>query len=56
MKDFDEWLTLGIENNWISKPYCDTHEGHPYLTVEQEKEFDEGHDPCVVVIQLKANE
>ena len=53
MNDFDDWLALGLEKGWITKPFCNTHEGYQFLTDEQEKEFDEGGDPCVVVIQIK---
>jgi hypothetical protein len=53
MNDFNSWLTLGLEKGWITEPFCNTHEGYQYLTDEQEKEFEEGSDPCVIVIQLK---
>lgn len=53
MNDFEDWLELGVEKNWVSKPFCNTHDGYQYLTDEQEKEFDEGGDPCVLVIQVK---
>ena len=52
-----DWLEKGISNEWITKPFCNTHESYLQLTEEQEKEFDEGGDPCIVVIQLlKGNE
>jgi hypothetical protein len=53
VNDFNEWLALGLEKEWITKPFCNTHEGYQFLTDEQEKKFDEGGDPCVVVIQIK---
>jgi hypothetical protein len=56
MNDFNEWLTLGIEKEWITKPFCNTHEGYPFLTSEQEEEFNQDGDPCVVVIQIKESE
>lgn len=56
MNNFDEWLAFGIEKGWITKPFCNTHDGYQYLTDEQERDFDLGGDPCVSVIQLKANE
>jgi hypothetical protein len=49
------WLTFGLKKQWITKPFCNTHEGYLQLTDEQEKEFDEGGDPCVIVIQLIEN-
>lgn len=54
--DFNDWLALGIEKEWITKPFCNTHEVYPFLSSEQEEEFDKGGDPCVVVIQIKESE
>ena len=56
MNNLDEWLAFGVEKGWITKPFCNTHDGYQYLTDEQERDFDLGGDPCVSVIQLKANE
>lgn len=52
-QEFEIWLTNGIERGWVSKPFCNTHEGDPYMTEEEEKEWDQGGDPCQVVIKLK---
>ena len=54
--DFNDWLALGLEKGWITEPFCNTHEGYQFLTDEQEEEFNEGGDPCVVVIQIKESE
>jgi hypothetical protein len=32
--DFDEfeiWLENGIERGWITEPFCNTHEGDPFI-------------------------
>ena len=53
--DFDEfeiWLQNGITRKWISPPFCNTHEGDSYMTDEEMKEWDEGGDPCQVVIKV----
>ena len=54
--DFDEfeiWLENGIERGWVTEPFCNTHEGDPYMDEEEQKEWDEGGDPCQVVLKIK---
>ena len=54
--DFDEfeiWLENGIERGWITEPFCNTHEGDPYMTDEETAEWEEGGDPCQVVLKIK---
>jgi hypothetical protein len=51
-KEFGIWIENGINRGWISKPFCYTHEGDPYMTEEEEKEWEEGQDPCSFVIKL----
>lgn len=50
-KSFDDWLLLGIENGWISRPVCSTHDGLP-TTNEEDLEWDDGGDPCVYAVRL----
>lgn len=50
MNNFNEWLKIGLLNNWVSYPYCDTHD--PNLTDAEMIDFDEGNDPCVVVMRV----
>lgn len=49
--DFFDWRDLGIANGWISEPFCDTHDAG-YLTEEEEKEWEEGNDPCMMVFRI----
>jgi len=49
--DFDTWLEYGIDHKWCLYTTCETHDGVP-LTVDEEFEFNEGHDPCVHVLRL----
>lgn len=49
--DFGEWLDYGMEQGWISQPFCETHDGGP-ITNEEAEEFDEGGDPCLVHVRL----
>jgi hypothetical protein len=53
--EFLAWLEVGITNGWISKPFCNTHDGDPYMTEEEEKEWEEGGDPCLPVVKLLNN-
>jgi hypothetical protein len=54
--DFDEfeiWLENGIERGWVTEPFCNTHDGDPYMNEEEQKEWEEGGDPCQVVLKIK---
>jgi hypothetical protein len=53
-EEFDQavaWLQNGIDKGWISEGFCYTHDGDPYLTEEEEQEWEEGGDPCSPVIK-----
>jgi hypothetical protein len=52
-KEFEIWLENGIQRGWVSQPFCNTHEGDPYMTEEEEQEWEAGGDPCQVVIKMK---
>jgi hypothetical protein len=47
-----EWLEIGIEKGWVTKPFCYTHDGDPYMSEEEYQEWDEGGDPCAPVIKF----
>lgn len=51
--EFQIWLDNGIERGWVSEPFCNTHEGDPYMTEEEEQEWEEGGDPCQLVLKIK---
>lgn len=51
MMEFEEWLKIGIDNDWVGAPVCETHDGLP-MTKEEEEEFYDGSDPCVHVLRL----
>lgn len=49
---FWTWLEMGINRGWVTEPFCNTHDGDPYMTEEEEKEWEDGGDPCLHVIKL----
>lgn len=49
---FEEWVNYGVQNKWISEPFCNTHSGDPYMTEEEEQEWENGGDPCLHVVKL----
>lgn len=50
---YEKWLITGMENGWISQPYCNTHDGgFEYMTQEEIDEWEAGGDPCCVVVRL----
>jgi hypothetical protein len=53
VQEFEIWLNNGIERGWITEPFCNTHEGDPYMTEEEEQEWEAGGDPCQLVIKIK---
>lgn len=46
------WLQIGIDNGWVTEPFCNTHDGDPYMTEEEEQEWEDGGDPCLPVIKI----
>lgn len=48
---FVEWLAFGVEQEWVSEPVCQTHEGVP-VTVTEAAEQEEGDDPCIVALRI----
>jgi hypothetical protein len=40
-KEFEIWLENGIERGWVTEPFCNTHEGDPYMTEEEQQEWEE---------------
>ena len=51
--EFEIWLNNGIERGWVTEPFCNTHEGDPFMTEEEQEEWEAGGDPCQVVIKIK---
>ena len=54
-KEFEIWLENGIERGWVTEPFCNTHECDPYMNEEEQQVWEEGGDPCQVVIKIKEN-
>ena len=55
LNEFEIWLDNGIERGWITKPFCNTHEGDPYMSEKEAQEWEEGGDPCQVIIKIIEN-
>lgn len=51
-EDFIDWLRQGIKSGWVTESFCNTHDGDPYMSEEEEKEWEDGGDPCMQVIKL----
>jgi hypothetical protein len=51
--NFADWLEFGASRGWVSLPVCDTHTGVP-LMPEEELDFEDGFDPCIVVMRVWA--
>jgi hypothetical protein len=47
-----EWMEFGIQKGWITEPFCNTHDGDPYMTEEEEEEWEQGGDPCLPVVKF----
>ena len=55
LDEFEIWLNNGIERGWVTEPFCNTHEGDTYMSEEELQEWEEGGDPCQVVIKINNN-
>lgn len=53
LTEFEIWLTNGIERGWVTEPFCYTHEGDPFMSDEEAQEWEDGGDPCSVVVKIK---
>jgi hypothetical protein len=50
--EFHIWKDNGIQRGWITEGFCNTHDGDPYMTQEEEEQWEEGGDPCMFVFKL----
>ena len=53
--DFNQWLAIGLHNNWIGPPICYTHDGLPTSQLE-DQQYDDGQDPCLHILRLYEND
>lgn len=51
LNELYDWIEKGIQRGWASDVVCVTHNGLPG-TPEEEKDWDEGYDPCVPGIRI----
>lgn len=53
-KAFWDWFNIGMENGWVTEPFCQTHDGgYNFMEEEEVKEWEDGGDPCMTVIRVK---
>lgn len=52
-EEFYTWVKQGIDNGWITEPFCTTHDGDPYMSEEDEAEWEAGGDPCSHVFKIR---
>lgn len=49
---FGAWLNQGIDEGWVTEPFCNTHDLDPAMGEEEQAEWDEGGDPCQHVLRI----
>jgi len=47
-----EWLQYGIKKGFCSDIVCNTHDGLPVVSDEEEAEWEAGGDPCVPAVRI----
>jgi hypothetical protein len=52
LDSFDNWLELGVKHGWITEPFCHTHDTDPGMPEEEQKEWEDGGDPCQIVTRI----
>lgn len=50
--EFFIWFNNGVERGWITEMFCATHDGAPILSDEEEKEWEDGLDPCQFCVRI----
>lgn len=53
--NFEDWLIIGVQNNWIGPPICYTHDGLP-TSADEDRQYDDGDDPCLHILRLYQDE
>jgi hypothetical protein len=49
---FGAWMREGIENGWVTTPFCNTHDVDPGMSEEEQEEWENGFDPCQQVLRI----
>jgi hypothetical protein len=52
LDEFSIWLNNGIDRGWVSDVTCATHDGIEPISEEEEKEWEDGGDPCQFVVRI----
>ena len=51
-EEFGKWIRHGIEEGWVSEPFCNTHDIDPVMGEDEQAEWEAGGDPCQHVVRL----
>jgi hypothetical protein len=49
--EWNEWLSIGVTNGWVSLPICVTHEGIP-STPEEDVDIMLGEEICMYCLRV----
>lgn len=49
--DFERWLRVGIQREWISEVICERHDGLPWSEAET-LDWQNGNDFCVPAVRV----
>jgi hypothetical protein len=48
-----DWVQYGMAKGWVSDSYCATHDGgYEYMTDDEREQWEEGGDPCQIVLRV----
>ena len=54
MITYEQWIAIGIEQNWCGPAVCYTHDGLP-TTFDEDENFDID-EPCIHIVRLYESE
>jgi hypothetical protein len=49
---FQQWINIGIKNNWCSEAVCYNHDELPMTTKEHDTPGDEWNDDCMMIARI----
>ena len=55
LDDKQRWLEHGHRKGWVSKVFCDTHDGPPMTDVEYAA-WEDGEDRCMWMVRVRGDD